>query len=105
MISGYAWLARVSDKARAARLGTIHDYMYPCPMDMGVMQRWNITVSEFDRAIEEYPDDQELAAWLSGRVTEEAKATTNRWILHEKAESLQRQDWEENVKPEFAAAT
>jgi len=96
-IRGYAWLARLSDKARAARNGTLFDYIYPCPMDMGVLTRWNVTRPEFERAIVEYPDDEELAAWLDGRVTKEAKEMANRWVLEERASSLQRQDDEEGV--------
>src|SRR3979409_2124132 len=30
-LDGYLWLARVFDKARAARDETIYDYIYPCP--------------------------------------------------------------------------
>ncbi len=37
------WLLRVADKGRAAAAGTIHDYIYPCPMDQGMMERWGIT--------------------------------------------------------------
>jgi hypothetical protein len=99
LVDGFAWFARVSDKARAARAGTIHDYIYPCPMDVGVFQRWGITADEFDRAISEYDNDDELVAWLKGRVTNEARDTANRWCLEEKTANLDRQDREEGVVP------
>ena len=38
-LDGFLWLARVFDKARAARDGTIFDYIYPCPMDRAVFDR------------------------------------------------------------------
>jgi hypothetical protein len=66
-------------------------------MDLGVMGRWGITPSEFDRAIVEYPDDHELVAWLAGRVTDAARERGNQWVLHERASSLQRQEDEEGV--------
>jgi len=36
---GFYWLLRVFDKARAARNGTIHDYIYPCPLGVGQRPR------------------------------------------------------------------
>ena len=42
------WLARISDKARAAAAGTIYDYVYPCPMDQGVLARWKVPQHEFE---------------------------------------------------------
>lgn len=80
VVEGYAWLARLSDKARAARDGTNAQYLYPSGIDLAVLKRWGLTVSEFDRAILEYPDDVELAAWLEGRVTREARERSNRWV-------------------------
>ncbi len=97
IIHGFAWFARLADKARAARAGTIHDYIYPCPMDLGVLQRWGLTASEFDRAISEYEDDDDLLAWLEGRVTDQHREAANRWCLTEKAASLDRQDREEGA--------
>jgi hypothetical protein len=49
------WLARLFDKARAAAAGTIFDYIYPCPMDKGVMERWGISPDEFDQATKVQP--------------------------------------------------
>jgi hypothetical protein len=82
LVQGYAWLARLSDKARAAHQGTIARYFYPSDTDFAVLECWNLTVSEFDRAVLEYPDDTELAAWLEGRVTAEARECGNRWVFH-----------------------
>jgi hypothetical protein len=90
MVEGYAWLARLSDKARAARGGTNAHYPYPSGIDLAVLKRWDLTVSEFDRAILEYPDDVELAAWLEGRVTREARERSNRWVLNPRVAQLER---------------
>jgi hypothetical protein len=96
-IDGVMWLKRVSDKARAAAAGTIFDYIYPCPMDKGVMERWGITPSEFEGAIAKYKTDEDLVTWLLGRVPKDHIARANDWLVNEKIENLDRQDSEEGV--------
>ena len=97
-MDGVLWLARVYDKGRAAAAGTIHDYIYPCPMDQGVMERWGITPDEFNAAIAQYPhDDAAILRWLRGRVSDEKIEAANRWLTSEKIENLDRQDAEEGA--------
>jgi len=91
------WLARVYDKARASAAGTIHDYIYPCPMDQGVMQRWGITSDEFDRAIKEHTTDDAIRSWLFARTSPEKIRAANDWLLSERVENLDRQDREESA--------
>ena len=87
-IDGYLWLARVFDKARAALRVTIHDYIYPCPMDRGVFDRWGITARMFDAALETCQTDDEILAWLKARVPDTRRQEANRWLLDEKRASL-----------------
>lgn len=89
------WLGRLFDKARASANGTIHDYIYPCPMDKGVMERWGITPDEFDSAIRTHATDEAIAQWLQSRTTPEGIDAANQWLLTEKMENLERQDSEE----------
>jgi hypothetical protein len=89
------WLLRVSDKGRAYLAGTIHDYIYPCPMDQGVMERWKVTRKEFEDALVRYPTDDLLRAWLHDRVTPQDLQRANEWLLNERTENLDRQDAEE----------
>lgn len=89
------WLARISDKARAAAAGTIHDYIYPCGMDEGVLERWGVPVAEFEVALALHHDDAGLHAWLTSRVAPEQIEEANRWLLDTKSENLDRQDREE----------
>ncbi len=89
------WLARLFDKARASANDTIHDYIYPCPMDQGVMQRWGITSQDFDAAIETHVTDESILEWLRARVTPQQVETANHWLVSEKIENLDRQDAEE----------
>ena len=91
------WLLRASDKGRAAAAGTIHDYIYPCPMDAGMFERWGITAEEFDAALRSNQSDEALFAWFSRRVPLENVRTANAWLLRERTENLDRQDAEEVV--------
>lgn len=93
----FLWLARVFDKARAAQNATIHDYVYPCPMDKGVMERWGISPDEFTQAVRAHTTDDSILAWLQQRVPPERIHDANRWLLEERVENLDRQDAEEGV--------
>ncbi len=94
------WLARLSDKARAAAAGTIYDYIYPCPMDRGVVERWGITVAAFEDALREHATDDALYAWLVTNVPMENVRKANRWLLEERKNNLDRQDAEEGAHAE-----
>jgi len=96
-IDGYLWLARAFDKARAAADGTLHDYIYPCPMDKGVFERWGITARQFDEALATRRTDAEILAWVRERVDEKRRDAANRWLVEEKAANMDRQDREEGV--------
>ena len=89
------WLARLSDKARASAAGTIHDYIYPCGMDQGVLERWTISVKTFERALEQHGNDATLHAWLTSTATTEQIEAANVWLETDKTENLNRQDAEE----------
>ena len=96
-IDGFLWLARVFDKARASRDGTIHDYDYPCPMDRGVFDRWGITARMFDAALDSCSTDAEILAWVRARVTDPHRDDANRWLLTEKLANIERLDAEEGA--------
>jgi len=95
------WLARISDKARADAAGTIYDYIYPCPMDRGVVERWGVTMKSFEDALERYTTDEDLYAWLLANVPIENIRRANRWLLDERQENLDRQDAEESAPAEL----
>ena len=98
-LDDYLWLARVFDKARAARNGTIYDYIYPCPMDRAVFDRWGITSRMFDAALDTCTTDDEILTWIKARVPVARRDEANRWLTQEKIENLDRQDAEEGVVP------
>lgn len=93
----YLWLARVFDKARAHAQGTIGEYIYPCPIDQGVMQHWGVTPDEFNRVIVEFPDDEAILRWAQSRIPDGRADTANSWVCVEKVENLDRQDREEGA--------
>jgi Domain of unknown function (DUF5069) len=94
-IGDVLWLLRAADKGRASAARTIHDYIYPCPMDKGMMKRWRISVREFDKALQTHPTDELLYAWFTERVRLEDVRAANEWLLTERVENLDRQDAEE----------
>lgn len=98
----FLWLARVFDKARASATGTIGEYIYPCPIDKGMFERWGISSIEFDAAIREHCDDEAILNWAQGRVSEPCLDVANSWLVIEKFENLDRQDREEGA---FAEAS
>jgi Domain of unknown function (DUF5069) len=91
------WLLRAADKGRASAAGTIYDYVYPCPMDKGMMERWRVTTDEFDDALQRNPSDELLYTWFTQRVRPEHVREANEWLLRERTENLDRQDAEEVV--------
>jgi hypothetical protein len=93
----FLWFARVIDKGRASADGTIHDYIYPCPMDKGMMERWGVTPEEFTQALARHAGDAEMLRWLQSRVNEAKGDAANSWLCVEKFESLNRQDSEEQA--------
>lgn len=92
----FLWLARVFDKARAKTNRTHDGYIYPCPMDNAVMRCWGISPREFTTAISEHPTDDQILAWLSGRVPADRMQAANEWLLRQEF-ALDRQDAEEGV--------
>lgn len=91
----FLWLARVFDKARASAQGTIGEYIYPCPIDRGVMERWGITREEFEAAVSQHADDESILAWVQSKVSNHSADRANSWVCTEWFENLDRQDREE----------
>jgi hypothetical protein len=96
-LGDFYWLARVFDKARAKRDDTIFDYIYPCPLDKGVFERWGITPAQFDEALKTIDTDAGILAWVEARVPAAKRDVANDWVIREKAASLDKQDSEEGV--------
>lgn len=64
-------------------------------MDVGFLERLGVAPGEFTALVSAGSDDATLVAELDRRTTPRRRTAANRWILKEKAASLDRQDHEE----------
>ena len=96
-LGGYLWLARVFDKGRAQRNGTLHDYVYPCGIDKGMFERWGITAEAFHQAVLTLDTDDEMLAWMTAHVSDERRDAANAHLLVERETALDKQDTEEGA--------
>jgi hypothetical protein len=92
---GYLYLLRVFDKARASKSGTIHDYVYPCPIDQSVFADWGITAEQFTAAVESCTTDEQILAWLRARVSPEARERAHANLIANWKHKMDKHDREE----------
>lgn len=95
MLGGYAWLARLADKARAEHAGTDGDYVAYCPLSMGFLTRLGVSRTDFDDRVRAGASDEELAAFLDERVRPEQRDAANGFVLETMGSHLDEQDAEE----------
>jgi hypothetical protein len=62
VVGGIEWLARMSDKARAAAKGTIGAYIYPCPADKKLLAALELDPDTFQQIATSANNDEELVA-------------------------------------------
>lgn len=60
IIGGIAWLARITDKARAKNGDRIGAYVYPCPADQRFLEGVQMTDTEFTELVAACADDDEV---------------------------------------------
>lgn len=63
-LDGYVHLARMIDKCRAVLAGTEGEYIYPCPMDVRLLEYAGITADQFTAAVNANPTDEGVAQWF-----------------------------------------
>ncbi|QPJ63113.1 MAG: DUF5069 domain-containing protein [Candidatus Nitronauta litoralis] len=61
--AGMVWIPRMADKARAARVGTLGEFMYPCPMDKIILGCLKLDAGKFGDLAEKL-SDEELSSWF-----------------------------------------
>lgn len=64
-IGGYAILARILDKGRAAIVGKNGEYNYACPLDMQFMDFVGVDQKALKKEIAKGKSDSELLAWIN----------------------------------------
>jgi hypothetical protein len=95
-LEGHVHLARMIDKCRAVLAGTEGEYIYPCPMDVRLMEFAGITDEQFTAAVKVYLTDEGVVQWFR----ETAKTHTpdeieqwNRMMLTRGPSTPEKQDY------------
>lgn len=77
-LGDYPHLARMTDKARAKRAGTIGEYIYPCPLDQLLLDFLGIKSDAFYRVATEF-DDQEVLKWVKDNAVPKTPDEIGKW--------------------------
>lgn len=77
-LGGFVHLARMIDKAAAARAGKLGEYIYPCPLDRRLLDFLEITPERFSGAIEG-KSDAEIADWVRKEMRPRSKEEIAAW--------------------------
>jgi hypothetical protein len=78
-LEGYIHLARMIDKCRAVLAGTEGEYIYPCPMDIRLLEYTGITAEQFTAAVQESPTDEGVAEWFRHSAKHHCGTELNEW--------------------------
>ena len=62
VVGDIEWLARMSDKARAAAKGTIGAYIYPCPADKKLLAALELDPDTFQQIATKANNDDDLVS-------------------------------------------
>lgn len=97
MLGGYAWLARLADKARAEQAATPGEYVAYCPLSTGFLDAAGVSPEDFKRLVRDGATDADLVRYFDERVSDEQREAANRFILETAASHLDEQDEEEGA--------
>lgn len=78
-LAGYVHLARMIDKCRAVLAGTEGEYIYPCPMDVHLMDFAGITSEQFTAAVKAHPTDEGVETWFRQTARSHPAADIEAW--------------------------
>jgi hypothetical protein len=95
MLGGFAWLGRMTDKARAKHAGTLGEYVSLCPMDETFLHRCGIAGTEYLELISSENDDEQIASYFERHVGPAQREAANDWALVEMTEHLDELDEDE----------
>ena len=95
LLGGYAWLARLADKARAEAAGMGGEYVAYCPLSLGYLGRTNVTQAAFEQLVAEGATDDALVTYFDKHVSAAGKRAGNAYVLEDMASHLDEQDEEE----------
>lgn len=96
LLGGWVHLARMIDKVRAKEAGKLGEYIYPCPLDMRLLDFLELDSEDFHRAVIEKVSENEILDWVKlnsrSRSTEEIEGWNREFLTRkpDDAESLER---------------
>ena len=76
---GYALLARMADKGRAALSGTAGEYHFDCPVDNQLFKFKGVTGAEVKHLLASRASDAQIAAWLDAHGTPKTATEVKTW--------------------------
>ncbi|MFQ5543731.1 MAG: DUF5069 domain-containing protein [Nitrospiria bacterium] len=79
MLGDFVHLARMTDKARAKGAGLLGEYLYPCPMDMLLLEFLGIDGETFLEVVQEREKDDDLLGWLKKNGHSHTSEEISRW--------------------------
>ena len=94
-LSGFAWLGRAADKARAKQGGVLGEYISLCPIDKGFLEHTGVSEDMFLELIAQGVTDEELGSYFERNVPPGRRKAANQWVLVDMAAHLDKQDREE----------
>ncbi len=77
-LAGYVHLGRMIDKCRATLAGTLGEYIYPCSMDMRLLDFACITPEQFTEAVRGKTDEA-IADWFHKTAKPHSPAEIEQW--------------------------
>ncbi len=77
-LGGMVHLPRMTDKARAKQAGQLGEYIYPCPLDQGLLAFLEIDAETFFERVNQQNDD-ELAHWIQETGAKRTEAEVREW--------------------------
>lgn len=78
-LEGYVHLARMIDKCRAVLAGTEGEYIYPCPMDVRLLEYAGVTADQFTAAVKANPTDEGVVLWFRQAAKVHSTAELDSW--------------------------
>ncbi|RYD33992.1 MAG: DUF5069 domain-containing protein [Verrucomicrobiaceae bacterium] len=78
-LGGYALMARMIDKGRAALAGTVGDYHYACPLDAMLFGFKEVDAEEVKELLGTGATDDEVVAWFNGHGTPKSADEITAW--------------------------
>lgn len=78
-LEGHVHLARMIDKCRAVLSGTQGEYIYPCPMDVRLLEFAGITDEQFTDAVQADPTDDRVVQWFRKTAKSHTPAELEQW--------------------------